>query len=78
MSDREQMYEMQSKFVINFLVKDKKLKVGDATRIWYNSKTKQLLQDTEIDYSYVAPTRCYDELLMEINNDPHWMKGQLD
>lgn len=78
MNDKNEMYELQSKFVIEYLMKDKGYSISEASKLWYNSKTKFRLQDTEIDYSYVAPTRCYDELLMELNNDPHWMKGQFN
>lgn len=78
MEDRADLQEMQTKYVIEYIMKEKGLPFSDAARIWYNSKTKQLLQDTEEDYSFVAPTRCYDELLMELTNDPHWMKGQFD
>ena len=78
MIDRVKLHEMQTKFVIDYLMKDKGLSLGDAAKIWYNSKTKQLLHDTDIDYSFVAPTRCYDELLMELSNNPHWMKGQFE
>lgn len=78
MGDIEKLKEMQSKFVISYLMKDKKCSLGEATKIWYNSKTKAILQDSNIDYSFVAPTRCYDELLMELYNDPHWMKGSFE
>lgn len=78
MGDRAELQEMQTKYVIDYLMKDKGLSLSESAKIWYNSKTKWLLQDTEEDYSFVAPTRCYDELLMELSNDPHWMKGQFD
>ena len=63
--------------VVN-LTKDKKLNFGDASKIWYNSNTKRRLHESSEDYSYVAPTRCYEELLMELNKDPHWMKGSFE
>lgn len=78
MGDRAELQEMQTKFVIGYIMKDKGLTFGDAAKLWYNSKTKQELHDTEVDYSFVSPTRCYDELLMELSNNPHWMKGQFE
>lgn len=70
--------EMQSKMVISFLIKDHKLNLAEATKLWYNSRTKAKLIDGTNDYTHVSPARCYDELIMELNNDPHWMKGQFD
>lgn len=70
--------ELQTELVISYLMKDKKLNFGDASKIWYNSKTKRRLHESSEDYSYVAPTRCYEELLMELNKDPHWMKGSFE
>lgn len=78
MNDIEKMKELQSELVIKYLMEDKKIQLGTAAKTWYNSRTKKILQDSSKDYSYVAPTRCYDELLMELNNDPHWMKGSFE
>lgn len=78
MEDNKKLKELQTKLVISYLMKDKKLQLGEATEIWYNSQTKKKLQDSVEDYSYVAPTRCYDELLMELNGDAHWMKGDFE
>ena len=78
MLDKQAMYDMQTKFVIQYLVKDKKMNIGDAHKLWANSKTKKFIQDNKSDYSCVAPTRCYDELMMELSQDPHWLKGQFE
>ena len=78
MSDNKKLQELQTKLVISYLMRDKKISFGEASRIWYNSKTKKRLQGTSDDYSYVEPTRCYDELLMELNKNPYWMKGSFE
>ena len=69
---------LQTRLVISYLMKDKKIEFDKAAEIWFNSQTKKRLQDSEQDYSCVAPTRCYDELQMELNNDHHWMKGSFE
>lgn len=78
MEDNKKLKELQTELVISYLMEDKHVEIGKAAEIWYNSQTKKRLQDSSEDYSYVAPTRCYDELLMELNRDPHWMKGSFE
>lgn len=73
-----ELKNMQSEFVIKFIMEDNKCSRAEAAKIWYNSKTKHELHDGAIDYTFVSPARCYDELLMELSNDPHWMKGQFE
>lgn len=70
--------EMQSKSVVEYLIKDKGYSIEKATSIWYNSRTKRVLLDGEIDYTHLAPTQIYDELIMELEGNPHWLQGQLD
>ena len=51
----------------------------NATNLWYNSKTKYMLLDWEYPLlAGVSPMRAYDELLMEIEGNPRWMKGQFE
>lgn len=33
------------------------------------------MQDSVEDLTWVSPARCYDELLMELSGDEHWMRG---
>lgn len=68
--------ELQTSVVIEHLVKDNNLSIADATRLWYNSKTKKIMHDSGKDYSFVSPMRCYDELMMEMTGHPRWMRGQ--
>ena len=70
--------EMQSKYVIAFIMEDTKMSLAEATKLWYNSKTKAIIIDGNNDYTHVSPTRCYYELQMELTNNPRWMKGQFD
>lgn len=78
MTVEQKAKELQTQLVIKFLMEDKGYKASQAAQIWYNSKTKAAIQDSDEDLSYVAPTRCYDELLMELDNHPHWMMGSFE
>lgn len=78
MKEAEEIYEMQSELLIGHLVRAKKMSLSAATKLWYNSATKREIQDSDTDYSHVAPTRCYSELLMELSKDPDWMKESFD
>lgn len=69
--------EEQTKYVITYLMKDNRCSLGDAAKIWYNSKTKACLHNSKKDYSLVSPKRCYKELQYELNNDPRWMTEKL-
>lgn len=70
-----QAKEFQTKETIKFIIQDKKCSFGDAAKLWYNSKTKKEMQDSVEDLTWVSPARCYDELLMELSGDEHWMRG---
>lgn len=69
--------DLQSSLVIQQLV-EKGMNPADATKTWYNSKTRYKIQETDLKYLLIAPTRCFDELEMELSNNPHWMQGQFE
>lgn len=66
--------EMITRYVIELIIREQKMTLADATKLWYNSKTKAILLDGEDDYTHLAPAVCYDELMYEVNKDPYWMK----
>lgn len=54
-----------------------KLNREDALKLWLNSTTKRVIQD-ERKLEHISGSRCYDELILEINHDKYWLKGQFD
>lgn len=63
--------------IIKMIMENKKISLAEASKLWYNSKTKKETLDTK-EYSFVSVTRCYDELEMELNNDPMWLMNPFD
>lgn len=72
--ENKEIKEMITKYVIELIITELKLSLVEATKLWYNSKTKALLLDNTDDYVHLAPAVCYDELVYEINKDTRWMK----
>ncbi|MBD5508820.1 MAG: hypothetical protein HDR05_12455 [Lachnospiraceae bacterium] len=70
-------FNIQAEVVVNGLMKFRGLSRDKALELWTKSKTRQLIQE-EYKMEHISGARCYDELLMEIENDPYWMKGQFD
>lgn len=68
---------MQTEVVVKALIKYRGLTRSIAIETWMKSKTKQLIQN-EYQMTHISGARCYDELIMELDNDPYWMKGQFD
>lgn len=75
MEDTQLIFEEQNVFIIENLVKYKGYSKEQAFKIWYASKTKSILQDSSNGLEFVSKTRCYDEILMELENHRMWMKG---
>ena len=73
--DKSELFENQTKIVIEALMREKRMGRADAMKLWYTSKTKEIVQGSGTDLSFVSGARCYDELIMEIERYPHWMKG---
>lgn len=69
--DEQDLLNFQSMHVIKFLMENFNLRRADATSIWYSSRTKKYIEDNNL--CWVAPTRVFDELLMERKNDSRWM-----
>lgn len=57
---------------IEIIMKEMNINRDEATKLWYNLKTKKELRDSP-EYQFVSVARCFDELEMELNNDPHWL-----
>lgn len=70
-------FDMQTEVVVKALMKYKKIERSKALSVWMQSKTKNLIQN-EYNMEHISGARCYDELIMELNKDPYWMKGQFD
>lgn len=70
----KQLYDNQTSFIIKSLMESKSMSLKDAIELWYRSKTRQAIQKSGTDLSFVSRTRCYDELLMELENNPMWMR----
>lgn len=70
-------FGMQTEIVVKALMKYRKIERSRAISVWMQSKTKKLIQD-EYNMEHISGARCYDELIMELDGDPYWMKGQFD
>lgn len=57
--------------MIYYLVNRYGYSLEQATELWYESKTRHVIQEEE-QAGWVSPSRCLQELLMEINKDPMW------
>lgn len=66
----------QNAFVIKHLMKDRGMPTEEAIRVWMNSKTRAYLEENNL--FWVAETRCYWELVLELNNDRRWLKEPFD
>lgn len=64
-------YAFQNKMVIYHLVNNYGYSIEKATELWFNSKTRHVIQEEEKG-DWVSPARCLQELLMEVNHDPMW------
>lgn len=71
--------KMISEFVVNWLVEKKGMKQSEAQRTWATSETRKVLFESGIElYRGVSPARAYDELMLELEGSPWWMKGQFE
>lgn len=68
-------FDLQDKVVVDALLKYNNKKRREAIEMWMSSKTRNLIQ-CKYKMEHISGARCYDELMMELNNDPYWMKGQ--
>ena len=70
----------QDKYVTAMIVSDTNMKLSEAIKIWYNSKTRKFIQDNQQYRSIRAatPARCYFELKLELAHDPNWMTEEFE
>lgn len=75
--DTRDLIESKTAKLIKIIMKEMHMDKVSAFKLWYNSKTKQELWDKE-EYAFVSISRCYDELLMELENHPRWLMGSFE
>lgn len=63
--------------IIGIIMRERNISFEDASRLWYNSKTKKVTLDTK-EYCFVSVARCYEELERELDGDPMWMLNPFD
>lgn len=52
-----------------------KLSVADAIKLWYNSKTREYIRKSnKPDIALAYPTKCFGELVREIEHSDLWLK----
>lgn len=71
------MNRVQTNIVVVGLMQCNDMTREDALKLWLKSKTKHIIQD-EAHLDWVSGARCYDELQLELKNDPSWMNGSFD
>lgn len=67
-------YMYQNRTVMYNLVINHGYSLEQAAELWYNSKTRHVIQEEE-QADWVSPARCVEELLMEVTNNPMWNVG---
>jgi len=69
----ERNFEIQSEILVGLLMQHRNLSREVAIKVWFNSKTyKEILRR---GLTFMSATCAYSELVMELNNNPRWMKG---
>lgn len=67
------------RFVIDYLVENRGMSTSEASKVWYNSKTKKCIFDIgDSMFDGIAQTRVCSELLMELDGNPYWMCSSFD
>ncbi len=73
---KEEVKVFISDRIIATLVQEDGLSYEEAIDLWYDSKTKKELIDSDNpEYEGLYPSRVYDELMMEVDGNPHWLRG---
>ncbi len=70
-------FDNQTEVVITELMNNKKCSRKEASNIWFYSETRKIIQD-KYSLEHISGARCYDELIMELEHNPYWLKGQFD
>ncbi|MCI8663497.1 MAG: hypothetical protein HFG69_09700 [Hungatella sp.] len=76
-ADRQHIIEKKTAIIIEIIMQERGLSRAEAAKLWYNSRTKKETLDKK-EYSFVSPSRCYDELEMEITGDSYWLLGSFE
>lgn len=74
--EKKEAIEYASACVIKIIMEDRHISCAEATKLWYNSKTKAATLDGEL--WFLAPTRLYAELELEESGDSMWMARPID
>lgn len=65
--------ETQDKFVVQLIQSQMGVSPAEAIKIWFSSKTKDRIQNSELQEIRMAyPTMCYGELEKELSGNPMW------
>ena len=65
--------ETQDRFVTQFIQQQFNVPTSEAIRIWFSSKTKERIQNSEIqDIRMAYPTMCFGELEKELSENSMW------
>lgn len=70
-------FEAQTEVVVKGLMKYRGMDRYKAVETWMKSQTRNLIQN-KYNLTHISGARCYDELIMELDSNPYWMKGQFD
>lgn len=73
--DDVNVIEYKNKVIIGILVDELGMTFIDASKLWYNSKTRhRMLKNGMLEW--LGAATCVEELDLELKNSPMWMKGQ--
>lgn len=59
--------------VVQLMVEEAGYSLEDASCLWEASKTREFFLTESNDVWWVSGARMFDELLLEIDNDPLWL-----
>lgn len=75
--DIPELFKYQAESTIRYILNDNKnMSLQEATKLWFNSKTLEYFR--EHNMCWVAPSRCYWELQLELNHDRRWLSTSFD
>ena len=65
--------EKQDRYVTEIIQQQMGLSASEAIKLWFSSKTKERIQNSDIpDIRLAYPTMCYGELEKELSDNPMW------
>ena len=70
--DWDSILNYKNSRIIETIMESKHMTFADASKLWYNSRTKKETLDS-VEFRFVSAARCYEELERELDGDPLWM-----